>query len=345
MPRNSTVVLALLAAVLASLAHAGTFVLHGSFYPGLPPALAQLPVVSDGRCSGAVDATGPASYQTFALTAGRGGAHSFVLAATGQVRMYVYAGAFDPSQPAERCVAGGGEDGREIVAILDGNAPYTVVAVDVGWDYDEVRFAITVRTPPEPPGCAGFADLERSSPFCPAVTWAVRSAIVTGCTSTAFCPDARPTRTELVVALHAFARAGEPRLAAALDTSAAHAINAADVACVTAPVVVPEGARMATPRSAVVVHGASASVQVGTRLVYRLDQEPGWRDMSDLEASIANPPRGTAAQSPVAAPLVLDSGRRVQFAIAGRALDGVVDTAQCALSIAIHPGRLATSSP
>jgi hypothetical protein len=57
--------------------------------------------------------------------------------------------------------------------------------------------------------CAGFTDVDSTSPFCASVEWLKNQGITVGCTSTTlYCPDNPVTRLAMAVFLKRFADAG-----------------------------------------------------------------------------------------------------------------------------------------
>ena len=87
--------------------------------------------------------------------------------------------------------------------------------------------------------CAGFADVDDSSAFCPNVEWVRNRSVTLGCTSTsAYCPNDAVTRLSMAAFLHRFANAMTPdRLGeqGGGGTTAILDLDAASLHCRTAP--------------------------------------------------------------------------------------------------------------
>lgn len=67
-------------------------------------------------------------------------------------------------------------------------------------------------TPTIGANCAGFNDLEDSSPFCSSVGWLKNQGITLGCTATEYCPSSPVTRLQMAAFLRRLAAVTSPAL-------------------------------------------------------------------------------------------------------------------------------------
>ena len=58
--------------------------------------------------------------------------------------------------------------------------------------------------------CAGFSDVDTSSPFCVDVQWLKNRAVTLGCTVGTYCPDQPLTRLQMAIFMNRFAQVVEP---------------------------------------------------------------------------------------------------------------------------------------
>ena len=124
--------------------------------------------------------------------------------------------------------------------------------------------------------CAGFTDIEDTSPFCPNVEWLKNRAVTTGCTSTTlYCPTDPVIRLAMAAFMNRLGTALTPAALKVEATSGALDVDTNPVVCATDPFAV-----TGYPRRAYVdvsVSGtASAALDVGATVVRSADGGATW---------------------------------------------------------------------
>jgi hypothetical protein len=79
--------------------------------------------------------------------------------------------------------------------------------------------------------CAGFADLDSASPFCPNVEWIRNRAITLGCSANAYCPSDNVTRLAMAAFLNRLGTALTPIQLQTVATPGATDLEANVVVC------------------------------------------------------------------------------------------------------------------
>jgi hypothetical protein len=137
--------------------------------------------------------------------------------------------------------------------------------------------------------CAGFADVDSASPFCPSVEWIRNRNVTLGCTSSsAFCPDAAVTRLSMAAFLNRLGTALTPLAIGADQQPGPLLLDANAVACAT-----PDVAAAGFPRRAYV--DATFNAKAGVDVVFAADlvmSADGGTTWSELDAT---PNRGSVA--------------------------------------------------
>ena len=186
--------------------------------------------------------------------------------------------------------------------------------------------------------CAGFSDVDTSSPFCVDVQWLKNRAVTLGCTVGTYCPDQPLTRLQMAIFMNRFAQVVEPEFAFATDLSAFGAVNTVQgTICETPPVAATNYSRYATPVGAMLVHGGPAINDVATTLVWRTPPNTLWQAWGPPSRT-ANQPGQPVSQSPTAPPLNMIAGENYAFAIRTNGGTGgtpAVSIAQCTLTVRI----------
>lgn len=95
--------------------------------------------------------------------------------------------------------------------------------------------------------CAGFADVDLTSVFCPSVEWVRNRGVTSGCLPGLYCPDAPVSRLAMAAFMQRLGTALSPRPLAAEGTPGALDLDVPLVTCATA-----DEAPAAYPRTAVV---------------------------------------------------------------------------------------------
>jgi hypothetical protein len=190
--------------------------------------------------------------------------------------------------------------------------------------------------------CAGFTDVDATSPFCANVEWLKNRGITLGCTSAMFfCPGDPVSRVAMAAFMSRLGNALEPAFVHAAQFSAQAVVNADGVVCKTAPFTANGYPRVATA-SAMLYHYALNSKLVSTQLVYSLDGGTSWSNFGDLLTVAANVAASFVSQSPVAKPVFIAPGQTVVFGI--NASGAEILDAGCELTVRID-NRSGTSSP
>lgn len=183
--------------------------------------------------------------------------------------------------------------------------------------------------------CAGFSDVDDTSPFCPNVAWLKNRGITTGCTSSTYCPSAPVTRLAMAAFMNRLGAALTPQHLVVETTLGAVALDQAPIVCQTQSYAV-----SAFPRRAVVdlafAGQAPSSVDVAADLVMNVNNAASWIQLTSL------PSRGflAAGQWGNVANLAvrdLDVGPSVKFGVRVSRVAGIGDlsAARCNLRVTI----------
>lgn len=148
--------------------------------------------------------------------------------------------------------------------------------------------------------CAGFVDVDDTSPFCISVQWIKNRAITTGClVPNSYCPNDAVSRLAMAAFLARLGKAIEPSFVLAVDAAIAAAVNANAVVCQTPSRDFADYPRVVTVQG-MLFHGGTAASTVSARIVYSVNGGAQWSDMGAIYSVATNPANGFASQSPVA---------------------------------------------
>jgi hypothetical protein len=186
--------------------------------------------------------------------------------------------------------------------------------------------------------CAGFSDVDTSSPFCVDVEWLKNRAVTVGCTVGTYCPEQFLTRLQMALFMRRFARVVEPEFASVQDLNAFGAINTPQgIVCETPTIDATNYSRTATPVSTMLLHGGPGINDVAATLVYRTPPNTLWQAWGPPSRT-ANQPGQPVSQAPAGLPLAMSAGSNYAFAIrtnGGTGVTPVVSIGQCALVVRV----------
>ena len=186
--------------------------------------------------------------------------------------------------------------------------------------------------------CAGFSDLDDTSPFCVDVQWLKNRAVTLGCTVGTYCPNDSMTRLQMALFMRRFANVVEPEFAIAQDLNVAATISTSQgIVCETQTIAATNYSRTATPAGTTLVHGGPGINDVAATLVYRTPPNTLWQAWGPPSRT-ANQPGQPVSQSPAATPLAMAAGSNYAFAIRTNGGTGGipnVSIGQCVLSVRV----------
>lgn len=204
---------------------------------------------------------------------------------------------------------------------------------------------LAVSVPLAAAPCAGFTDVDDTSPFCPSVEWMTNRAITTGCAAGLFCPTAPVSRLAQAAFLQ---RAGGVLSTTVVMNDAS--IGALDLDTPTALCQSGDIAISGYPRTGLIDGMVSATASEGIDLLAALvkstDAGANWTPVGTGVGAMFVPPSGWANVAALGA-LDLHVGDTVRFGIAvTRAAAGSTDLvdARCQLRVSLH-NRNGSASP
>jgi hypothetical protein len=199
----------------------------------------------------------------------------------------------------------------------------------------------TLLSPVAHAACAGFGDIEASSPFCNNVQWIRNRAITSGCVAdgSAYCPDQPVSRLHMAAFLSRLGHALTPvQLTVDVDSGAINLDVPGNVVCQTADYPVSGFPRTAYVDLTMSVSGP-ADVSFAADLVRTTDGGATWHALTTLtnRASVAADSWASLANI---AEAELDVGQTVRFGVR-ISRDGIPGTAhlsqsRCQLRAVIH---------
>lgn len=116
-----------------------------------------------------------------------------------------------------------------------------------------------VVTPVGGLACAGFADVDSGSPFCPNVEWLRNRSVTLGCAATAYCPIDAVNRLAMAAFMNRLGTALSGVPVQVVADSGALDPDAAPVVCATGPITASDFARTALLDGVLAVEGAGAA--------------------------------------------------------------------------------------
>lgn len=190
--------------------------------------------------------------------------------------------------------------------------------------------------------CAGFNDVDTSSPFCAAVEWIRNRGVTTGCTSaTEYCPDGTVTRLQMAAFMNRLGSALEPRFRHRAQTNLANSVNAGLVVCQTTSLTVTGYPRVATANATFSFRGTEQILLEAT-VVASLDEGQTWQPIGAFAAT-SNPGNHWLSLSPLAEPQLYNPGTSVMFGVHASTLYNVGD-AVCQIAVRLD-SRTGVGSP
>lgn len=173
---------------------------------------------------------------------------------------------------------------------------------------------VIVSTGADAAPCAGFADLDSTSPFCRNVEWIKNRKVTLGCTSTAaYCPNNSVSRLQMAAFMNRLGTALTPVVVRAEVASGALDLDLSPVVCPTTDQVIAD-----FPRRALVDASLSATAATGTdialRSVYSTNSGASWQPLAAVQ-SIAFVPAAQWGQASDVGVLDLNVGQSVRFGV------------------------------
>ena len=126
--------------------------------------------------------------------------------------------------------------------------------------------------------CAGFSDLDTSSPFCVHVEWIKNRGVTQGCTLTTYCPNDLVTRLSMAAFLRRLGDAMTPvDLTPVVGGPTAGVTPATNpVLCATPDYLVSSFPRRAYVNTAAILSSPSGNIDVRAHVVYSTDAGTSW---------------------------------------------------------------------
>ena len=143
--------------------------------------------------------------------------------------------------------------------------------------------------------CAGFVDVDSTSPFCPSVEWIKNRGITTGCAvASSYCPDSVVDRLAMAAFLRRLGDALTPVDLAPVTAAAATIVfppNPAVPICVTPDFNVANFPRRAYVNAQAVLSAPTASIDLEVSAVYSTTGEPAGRTSAPSSTRRSTPER------------------------------------------------------
>ena len=131
--------------------------------------------------------------------------------------------------------------------------------------------------------CAGFTDVDSTSPYCPNVEWIKNRTVTLGCSANLYCPDAMVTRLSMAVFMNRLGTALTPVPLDAEGAPGSLDLDLAPVVCQTADYAVSNFPRRAEVD--VSLSGTAAiPVNVSAKLVKSLDAGASWTPVAAADS-------------------------------------------------------------
>jgi hypothetical protein len=195
--------------------------------------------------------------------------------------------------------------------------------------------------------CAGFTDVDDTSPFCPNVEWLRNRGVTLGCAANLYCPTAAVSRLAMAAFMNRLGTALTPAQYAVDVATGAVDLDGPAVVCQSADVTVAGYPRRALVDLAYAGH-ATAPVTFAADLVRTVDAGTTWTPIGTQSYPGTVAAGGGWVTVANLASLDLDVGQVVRFGVrVGRAgVAGVIDLddGRCNLRVLVH-SRDGTASP
>ena len=193
--------------------------------------------------------------------------------------------------------------------------------------------------------CAGFTDVDTTSPFCPNVEWLKNRKVTLGCTATTYCPNDPVSRLQMAAFMNRLGTALTPLVIEVDAVPGALDLDLSPVVCQTATQNITDFPRRAL-LDATFSATAGTGVDVAMRVVWSADGGGTWQNLSTAQSVTFVPSAQWAAQSDLGT-LDLAVGGTVRFGVqVTRNSAGSTDLtgSRCLLRASIG-SRDGTSSP
>jgi len=194
--------------------------------------------------------------------------------------------------------------------------------------------------------CAGFADVDSASPFCPAVEWIKNRGVTLGCTASEYCPDTAVSRLAMAAFMKRLGDALTPVSLSADVASGAIDLDAGVVACQTADLGVTDFPRAAYA-DVTLSATAVADVTIAADLVVSADGGANWSALG-ASANRGSAPAGQWGTLSDVGAKDLDVGDNVRFGarVTRGGATGTVDLAdsRCQIRVLVY-SRTGTATP
>lgn len=197
--------------------------------------------------------------------------------------------------------------------------------------------------------CAGFADVDDASTFCPSVEWIKNRGVTLGCRTGAYCPFESVTRLQMAAFMQRLGDALTPRVIVKTGTVNGAYLASGQRMCVTEDFDVAEFPRLATPSGIAVWENANTSLVLGQRVEVSTDQGLTWAPTPTAFATYATLSGDVTERQTLMAiepGIDLIVGQRYRFSILAFHVSGGAATpaATCSLRVSIT-SRTSASSP
>lgn len=164
--------------------------------------------------------------------------------------------------------------------------------------------------------CAGFNDVDDTSPFCPSVEWIKNRGVTTGCVTPplpAYCPADSVSRLQMAAFMNRLGTALTPLVLRAELVSGALDLDVSPVVCTTADQAITNFPRRAYVDTS--LSGTSpGNVDIALRSVYSINGGASWQPITVVH-SFAFVPGSQWGQASDAGVLDLSVGETVRFGL------------------------------
>jgi hypothetical protein len=232
-------------------------------------------------------------------------------------------------------VGGGSARTAQCVTSSLGNGSHTITARYSG-DPANLPSSGTAQLQVTLPGCAGFGDIDVSSPFCQHVEWIRNRSVTQGCTASAYCPNDGVSRLAMAAFLARLGAALTPVVLNVDATTGALPLALSVVSCQTSNFVVTGFIRRAHA-NAVIGAKAAANVDLGVELVASFDDGQQWVAIAQPSRAGLSANRWTGVGAIGSADLAVGQSVRfgVRFGTGGAPWTGDLIDSTCQLRVEI----------
>jgi len=162
--------------------------------------------------------------------------------------------------------------------------------------------------------CAGFTDVDDTSPFCPNVEWLKNRKVTLGCTSaTLYCPTDPVSRLQMAAFMNRLGTALTPVVVRSEAARGALNLDTSPVVCQSADPLVADYPRRALV-DAQLSANAAAGVDIGMRAVMSTNAGASWTPLSTVQ-SLTYVPAAQWGQASDVGTINLAVGQTVRFGV------------------------------